>query len=161
MSSQTITAKPTHTATLIFPSALTNRKSKGSVKAFSTSVPDAIARARDFYTKHLIGVNDADIKVTFVKLPTAKLGAKLLEKHDYLMLTAVFPEGTFRFTTSRSGNKMSGDFVKTPEGSVAFRLLCLAVTAIKQGETVGSVMRGVTAKASAATNSTEFFNSLK
>lgn len=50
------------------------------------------------------------LKMEIAALKAKKKSVKLNIQHDYMTLTADFPEGTFRLTTSRRGAKITGDF---------------------------------------------------
>ena len=72
-------------------------------------------------------------------MPTAKVGAKLNVQHDYVMLTATFSDGTFRYTTARYSEKMSGSLVNSPSAKAAFRNIAQKLEGVRNGTVAGTI----------------------
>jgi hypothetical protein len=89
--------------------------------------------------------------------PVVKKSVKLNEQHDYLTLTAIFPDARVNITTSYGGKKVSGS---TSEGRAFLNAFAAYDKKANRG-TTGEMMRRVAAMAIASATSEEFLATLE
>lgn len=153
---------PTHSVTIILVNQVTGKKVRYVKNKVSDTTPEGCLAFFKRLAPVIVGNQTAaDIEVTDIKkIPVAKKSVKLTENHDYVMLTAIWPEGRINVTTARYRESLSGTLAGSPAAKAFFRKFC-AVTAPSAGlnghKTVGEFMKSLEVKAKAATTADEFF----
>ena len=144
------------TASLLFVSAVTGTRTRAKVKTLESSKAEAVEKAKKTWSAHFNGVSDSAIVVSFSKLPTPKVGVSLLEKHEYVTLTVVLPEGRLNLTTSYSGEKMSGSLMRHSKARSFFHAFSNAI--VNRSITIEELMKNLAEKAKKVATADELFN---